>query len=198
MHNPLKRPILEILKNTDGVLKEYELHTILGGDAFSQFLNGCSSELSLFRKHFLVMNALYELHDELLPQGLYLHISALAIQLKEVSHSDSDQRVLSTDAAFEKLSRYYRDWQHFIKTDDSEVAALLQQFWNKFLALEEKTESLSCLELDATADWPDIQQQYRRLCQQYHPDKGGDVLYFMQIRQAYDNLKCLYERHTIN
>ncbi len=109
MHNPLKRPILEILTNTNETLKEYDLHKILGGDTFKQYLEGCSPELSLFRKHFLVMNALYELQDELLPQGRYLHISALDIQLKKVSQFDSDGRELSTDSTFEKLSLYYRD-----------------------------------------------------------------------------------------
>lgn len=194
MHNPLKRPILDILKNTDGALKEYELHKILGGDAFRQFLDGCSPELSLFRKHFLVMNALYELHDELLTEGLYLHISALSIELTALSHRVSDTRQLSTDTTFKKLSNYYRDWQHFNKTNDSEVAKLLQQFWKKFLAYEEKSQALLCLGLNENASWSDIQQQYRRLCQQHHPDKGGDVLYFVQIRQAYDNLKYVYER----
>ena len=137
MHNPLKRPILEILTHADKALKEYDLHKILGGDAFRQFLDGCSPELSLFRKHFLVMNALYELHDELLAQGFYLHISALEIQLQQRTRLDSDGRELSTDITFEKLSLYYRDWQHFNKTNDSEVTALLQQFWKKFLANEE-------------------------------------------------------------
>jgi len=191
MHNPLKRPILEILKNSSEPLKEYELHSTLGGAAFAQFVENCSNELGLFRKHFLVMNALYELHDELLHDGIYLHISALHIQLKEVNPSDSLVKILSTDITFQKLSQYYQNWQHFNKTNDKDVSVLLQQFWNKFLANEEKAQSLACLELTEEASWSDIQRRYKQLCQQHHPDKGGDSLYFVEIRQAYDNLKCI-------
>lgn len=196
MSNPLKRPILEILKESDKPLKEYDLHSTLGGAAFAQFTDNCSLDLILFRKHFLVMNALYELHDELLADGFYLHISALDIQLipqsKESTSVDNRENNLSTDTGFQKLSQYYRDWTHFNKTNDSDVANLLQQFWTKFLANEEKAQSLSCLALTADANWPDIQKRYKQLCQQHHPDKGGDSLYFIEIRQAYDNLKCLY------
>ena len=191
MHNPLKRPILEILRESSEPLKEYELHTTLGGSAFAQFVDNCSNELSLFRKHFLVMNALYELHDELLSEGIYLHISALHIQLKKVKPSSGSVKALSTDITFQKLSQYYQNWQHFNKTNDKDVSSLLQQFWSKFLANEEKAQSLACLELTEKASWSDIQQRYRQLCQQHHPDKGGDSLYFIEIRQAYDNLKYI-------
>ncbi len=195
MHNPLKRSILEILRESSEPLKEYDLHTTLGGCAFAQFVENCSNELSLFRKHFLVMNALYELHDELLSEGIYLQISALHIQLKKVNKkvrpSSCSVKALSADITFQKLSEYYQNWQHFNKTNDDDVSSLLQQFWKKFLANEEKAQSLACLELTEEASWSDIQQRYRQLCQQHHPDKGGDSLYFIEIRQAYDNLKCI-------
>ncbi len=196
MHNPLKRPILEILKNTDGVLKEYQLHRLLGGEAFSQFVEGCSDELALFRKHFLVMNALYELHEELLEQKLYLQISALEIKLYPVAETPSwlqPGKTLEVEHTFAKLSQYYRDWQYFNKTNDADVEALLKGFWNTYLVCEEKTEALACLRLDNNAKWPEIQQQYRHLCQQHHPDKGGDPIYFIEIRQAFDNLKSVYK-----
>ncbi|MCW8932717.1 MAG: molecular chaperone DnaJ [Gammaproteobacteria bacterium] len=192
MHNPLKRPILEILKESSKPLKEYDLHTILGGAAFAEFIDNCSLDLSLFRKHFLVMNALYELHDELLSEGIHLHISALAIYLEEVVQTIPEEKALSTDTGFQKLSEYYQDWQHFNKTNDNDVSNLLQQFWKKFLANEEKAQSLNCLELEESANWPEIQQKYKQLCQLHHPDKGGDSLYFLEIRQAYDNLKCIF------
>ena len=200
MHNPLKRPILEILKNSDGVLKEYQLHCLLGGDAFAQFVAGCSDELALFRKHFLVMNALYELHEELLPQKLYLQISALEIKLHQQEDTPTylqPGKTLEIEQTFAKLSQYYRDWTYFNKTNDTDVEALLKGFWNTYLVCEEKTEALACLELDNTAKWDDIQQQYRRLCQQHHPDKGGDALYFIEIRQAYDNLKSVYHNSPL-
>lgn len=198
MHNPLKRPILEILKTAHSPLKEYELHKILGGDAFEQFVENCDDTLILFRKHFLVMNALYELHEELLTQGFYLQISALEIQLIKINDSTSKNQALSEDSGFEKLSRYYRNWDHFRNTNDNDVTELLQTFWKKFLAHEEKNQSLKTLQLQNEASWSDIKQQYRRLCQQHHPDKGGDAIYFIEINQAYNNLKCLYERTNLD
>lgn len=192
MHNPLKRPILEILKQSSGPLKEYELHQTLGGSAFAQYVEHCSTDLSLFRKHFLVMNALYALHDELLSEGVYLYISALDIHLIK-SPPDSELKTLNTDTSFAKLSLYYQDWQHFDSTHDNDVADLLQQFWDRYLANEEKSKALACLELSADTNWSEIQQRYRQLCQQHHPDKGGDNLYFIEIRQAYDNLKIYWK-----
>lgn len=194
MHNPLKRPILEILQHAHEPLKEYDLHSTLGGTAFAQFIEQCSTELSLFRKHFLVMNALYELHEELLPEGLYLQISALHIQLIAISETPSESQALSTDTGFSRLNDYYRNWENFANTDSQEVNSLLQQFWQHFLAEDEKAQALDCLQLPEDASWSDIQQQYRQLCQRHHPDKGGETLVFIEIREAYDNLKCLYQR----
>lgn len=203
MHNPLKRSILNILKEAEEPLKEYDLHSTLGGAAFAEYIKDDpgkdkSADLILFRKHFLVMNALYALHDELLPQGLFLQISALNIQLIVIDHTHKSTQSLSIDNAFNKLSRYYQNWQNFEQTSQHDVGSLLQQFWTKFLANEEKQHSLSCLGLykdkqNNDVDWLDIQQRYKQLCQQHHPDKGGDPLYFVEIRQAYDNLKCLYK-----
>lgn len=193
MHNPLKRPILDILKNTSSGLKEYELHRLLGGEAFKAFIKDCDEQVILFRKHFLVMNALYELHEELLQEGIYLQISALDIQLKKLSQPSLKSTLPKEDSGFNKLSRYYRNWENFWKTERKDVAELLQLFWKKYLASEEKEQALKVLELDDDASWPEIQQQYRRLCQQHHPDKGGDSIFFIEIKQAYDNLKCVYE-----
>jgi len=198
MKNPLKRAILDILQNANKPIKEYELHEILGGKAFEEFLAGCRQDLRLFRQHFLVMNALYELHHELLAQNIFLHISALDIYIKEIPGQTqcSDNNELSanffTSSGFYKLSDYYLNWENFNQTNDEEVKRLLTNFWNHYLVYNEKDQALACLELKKPAHWPEIKQQYRKLCQQHHPDKGGDNLYFLKIRQAYDNLKQLY------
>jgi len=190
MDNPLKRPILEVLQNNAAPIKEYQLHDLLGGEAFAEFTQDCSYDLALFRKHFLMMNALYQLHEELREQDIYLHISALNIQIQKLSKTETT--ALSNDSGFEKLSGYYRDWNNFNQTDDEGVAQLLDQFWKKYLAFEEQGEALICLELQQGVSWEDIQQQYRRLCRQHHPDKGGDTIKFINIRQAYENLKRVY------
>ncbi len=195
IHNPLKRAILTILKEAKQPIKEYELHTMLGGLAFSQFTRNCSAELVLFRKHFLVMNALYTLHDELFKQGLYLQISALNIIIKKMNGGQNKAHALHTDCTFRKLSHYYQNWNNFDKTSEQEVNTLLNTFWKHFLLHDEKHQSLASLELAENSNWTDIQKKYKQLCQQHHPDKGGNAVYFLEIRQAYDNLKCIYKTY---
>ncbi|MCU7836579.1 MAG: DnaJ domain-containing protein [gamma proteobacterium symbiont of Taylorina sp.] len=198
MKNPLKRAIIEVLRNAHSPIKEYELHEILGGNAFEQFVVGCSQDLQLFRQHFIVMNALYELHHELLPQNIFLHISALDISIRQVpigSRYSNNKELISefyTNEGFNRLSDYYLNWDNFNKTNDKDVEKLLNNFWQNYLIYNEHDDSLACLKLTAPCTWLEIKQKYRELCQKYHPDKGGDKLYFLQIRQAYDNLKPLY------
>ena len=54
-------------------------------------------ELRLFRKHFLVMNALYQLQDELLLQCEYLSIDPLDITILPASETP-DSRLLESPA----------------------------------------------------------------------------------------------------
>ncbi len=198
MKNPLKRAILDVLKNAYSPIKEYDLHKILGGQAFDEFVVNCSQDLRLFRKHFMVMNALYELHHELLHENIFLHISALEISLRQIpaeSSCSNNKTLISefyTDEVFNKLSDYYLNWDNFNKTNDKDVENLLNKFWHKYLVYTEQEDSLACLKLSTPCNWLEIKQKYRELCQKHHPDKGGNKLYFLQIRQAYDNLKQLY------
>jgi len=198
MNNPLKRSILKILQNASSPIKEYELHDIIGGKAFEEFVDDCSDDLRLFRQHFIVMNALYELHYELLQENIFLHISALDIHIKPLANrnDDSIKNELMPDfynsTGFNKLSNYYLDWHNFNQTKDKDVEVLLTNFWKNYLAYNEKDNALTCLNLTPTSNWAEIKQRYRQLCQQHHPDKGGNNLYFLQIRQAYDNLKQIY------
>jgi hypothetical protein len=195
MTNPLKRPILDLLSNNNAVYKEYEIHEILDSAYFDEFIGVCPNELVLFRKHFLVMNALYKLHGELFEQGTFLHISALEIYLEPLK-SVKNQTVsgeLLVDTAFEKLSRYYLDWNNYDQTNEDDVAALLHQFWKYYSLHNDNSSDLACLNLNADARWPQIQEQYRRLCQQHHPDKGGKAVKFVLIQQAYSNLKQMHK-----
>lgn len=41
-----------------------------------------------------------------------------------------------------------------------------------------------------------IKAAYRRLCQLYHPDKGGDIKKFQMIQEAYEVLSCETERKS--
>lgn len=196
MQNPLKHAILQILNNTSSPLKEYDLHRILGNAAFEEFTQNCSQNVILFRKHFLVMNALYQLSDELQSLSLKLHISALKIYLSPIhdnKHKNNSSHLAITNNAFYKLSLYYCNWDNFYQTDSNDVQQLLSQFWQNYLHQDQQQQSLDSLQLSTNATWIEIKDQYRQLCQQHHPDKGGDPIYFLEIRSAYDNLKIIHK-----
>ena len=93
--NPLTVPICRILRANPLGLSEYALLSQLQFDGLDLILDGGvlddsafddqrDAELLLFRKHFLIMNALYQLQPVLWEEGLYLSVSALLIKLEPV------------------------------------------------------------------------------------------------------------------
>ena len=79
LENPLIVPVLEILSEADAAITEHQLMKTLEQDDehFSELAE--SQNLALFQKHFLIMNALYQLQKQLLDEKVFLHISPLAI-----------------------------------------------------------------------------------------------------------------------
>jgi len=149
------------------------------------------AQLALFRKHFLIMNALYRLQDSLWEEGVGLRISALEICLIPVG---SVSRRQITDPAQAKLREYYQDWQNFDNKGEAYVQELLNSFWTRYLANDEKFTALKMLELDEQADWSMVRDSYRRLVNEHHPDKGGDQKRFIEIREAFEILRCCYQQ----
>ena len=45
------------------------------------------------------------------------------------------------------------------------------------------------MELEAPLPLPQLKQQYRRLAQRFHPDKGGESEHFKKICQAFHQLR---------
>lgn len=149
-----------------------------------------SYQLSLFKKHFMVMNALYALQTELAVENIYLHITALSIG---ISHTDAGSAdTCLTDHVNIKLREYYLDWRNYEETGEDEVQRLLTGFWMRYAATDKKQMALQALGLEENTDWPMIRDCYRRLAGQHHPDKGGDERKFIEIREAYEILRCSY------
>lgn len=187
MHdNPLKAPILETLKNSSEELSEYALIKHLESDYEMFQDNDNRSDLTLFRKHFMVMNALYQLQDSLVKDGFYLAISALSIKLEPIKASEHKIPAKCSDA---KLRAYYLDWAHLAETTESDVSALLTNFWKQYCAYDKRTDALNTLGLDSNETWQAIQQTYRRLAAEFHPDRGGNNERFIAIREAYEILR---------
>ena len=196
-NNPLVISILSTLKDTDEFISLYQLMQILEKSGYD--LIRCkadeSSEVKIFRKNFIVMNALYELNSDLSGSGYRLCISSLKIQLLV----DDNGLTAEDQAAQAALSKYYLDWDNYHGTDKEDVDALLKSFWESYknynhhqYGNDKRLDSLDVLGLESSASWKDIQQAYRQLIKIYHPDKGGNSLKFIQVRKAFLILKLTH------
>jgi hypothetical protein len=187
--NPFKASIFALIKASPFGLSEYDLIQRLQESNEAFLFEGESPNLVLFRKHFLVMNALFQLQAELFERGTYLCISPLDIRLAPVAESGLVS--LPTGNAEAPLREYYLDWKNFSQTS-ADVETMLLRFQERFLAIDERLDALRTLELPADAPWATVKQTYRRLAAQCHPDKGGDPARFRVIRRAYEILLRCY------
>jgi len=185
MHNPLIPEILSLLRLQPMGMSEYELmQQLVDHEAYTGFSD--DGQLALFQKHFMIMNALYELQHQLWQdEQLFLDISPLKIQILIPKDNNGELAISQTD----KLSEYYRDWHNFEHTDEEQVLKLLGDFWQRFISIDKRESAFAVLELEPDAAWQQITENYRRLAATHHPDKGGDKEMFIRIRQAYETLK---------
>ena len=184
--NPLIIPILEFLKQSDDAVSILDIVSALGDETIFQSLSEQSGEMMAFRKNFLVMNALYFLQRDLQGCGYGLSVSAMSIRLEPVVESSSSFELV--DGVDNELSAYYLDWTNYHDTGAVEVEQLLTNFWQAYGAMDKRQAALEMLGLSDSACWDEVQQVYRRLISQCHPDKGGDQKHFIEILEAYEVL----------
>jgi len=197
--NPVLIAVLSVLKDTDENISLYKLMQILerSGYDLCQSDTNISDEVKLFRKNFIVMNALYQLKLDLIDSGYSLIISPLKIKLIP---DNCNQEIIADDLSVAAaLSEYYLDWDNFYLTDKADVKALFDSFWKQFTEFsnaqegnDKRLDSLQILGLKSSASWEDIQQSYRQLVKIHHPDKGGSSYKFIEIRQAFLILKLTH------
>lgn len=194
MHNPLVDPIRCILDVAPSALSEYELIQQLQAQGWLD-KNLSSDPLVLFKSHFLVYNALYQL------QALYwehdqqrLCISALAIELTARSSpmAKSGANLPDDDAGDQHLRAYYLDWAQLEQATTDSVNGLLSSFWERLVSDDDYHQALAVLSLSAPVDAQRIKQRYRQLAMEHHPDRGGSEARFQQLNWA---LGILQRRH---
>ena len=184
--NPLMIPILRVLRRFES-LSEHELIGSLrtSGDITSG--PGEMDNLALFQTHFLVMNALYQLQASLWQDGFFLEISPLNILLRfSRERSGSALPEHQADAA---LRDYYLDFRNLRDTDADQVNELLFGFWRRFSAGDQQREAYRVLGLEPDAEWSLVQRAYRRRAAELHPDRGGNAVQFIAVREAYETLR---------
>ncbi|HSB95804.1 MAG TPA: DNA-J related domain-containing protein [Spongiibacteraceae bacterium] len=186
--NPLLPAVLQLLRAATTGISEYDLLKQLEALGVDFSTLSREPDLLLFQKHFLLMNALYRLQDMLwCEERIWLTITPLQIIL-EASAELASSRALSA-AGSTALRDYYLDWNQLGATDSAAVTVLLNGFWQRFHALDARADALLALQLEADANWTQVQQQYRRLAAATHPDRGGDGAQFLAVREAYEILR---------
>lgn len=188
--NPLIIPILDILKTSKAAITEHQLLSLLEQSLKS--IEGISSEsqLALFQRHFLVMNALYQLQELVAEDGFLLTISPLSIALLPY---DAQVSTAIVDAQEEQVLRqYYLDWNNYKETSAEDVASLLDGFWQRYVTKDQQQTAYELLGVSHNADWESVRQSYRRQVAEKHPDRGGNAEEFVRLREAYEILARAY------
>jgi len=192
---------MSVLKNTHSTLSLYDLikHVEELGLVFFDDADNLSLEIILFRKNFIVMNALYQIQADIKHTGYSLYISSLKILLYSNVPSKNDLSIIDIQQAMrvdESLSEYYLNWDNYDTANQQSVDYLLNSFWKKFQKYtqfnsnqDKRSCALQILGVESAASWNDIQQAYRQKIALCHPDKGGTSHQFIEIREAFQFLK---------
>lgn len=189
MSNPFFTFILQYLSAHPGGVSEYQLLKHCEQTGLFDHVTS-RGDLQLFHKHFLLMNALYQLQHRLWQEEhLWLTISALQIQLQSAAQRYSTTHEPAAQA-HGPLAEYYLDWTNYQDADEQSVAQLLADFWQQFYHPHARDQALAQLHIEpGTATPALIRRQYQRLALRHHPDRGGNPERFIAIRQAYELLR---------
>ena len=188
MLNPLIDEIFELILTQD----TWMVHTLALELSKRGVVNNLDTDpyRDLFKRNFLIMNALYQLQQQLLPNQ-YLLVASLHIEL-----TDNPDKI--TIAAHDSLQAYYLDWQNY-DASITEVKSLLDDFWRTFRASptintldqQQRQTLLKRWELPDDFSMQALQKRWRQLATQYHPDKQhGNAEQFKQLKNEYEQLRA--------
>lgn len=188
--NPFITDILRMLKSTPDELKIYDLLAGVDKKLMEHLVDTADYNLATFRKNFWLMNALYQLQDQLLEEDVFLSIGQVSVNL---APGGAVSYQYLSDHSDHKLKSYYLDWNNYQDATIDEVDRLISSFWEMYSSNDKKSDALLVLGLEAGSDWNEVQQRYRELASQHHPDKGGDSAKFIEVREAYEILSQAYQ-----
>ena len=190
--NPYLKPILSELKHFLSLYPKTNEHQIIKHLQNTQTPPFDSFKLSLskdlFSAHFLCMHALYHLKLQYVQERKYtLLIHSVRIERTLLTESES-LKINAPHNAFleikDPLESYYLDSKHYFETQEQDINDMLKSFWKRYLAQDKKQAALDILDLPPEADAKMIKDQYKRLAQKHHPDKGGCAEIFNKVREA--------------
>ncbi|GAA0814116.1 DNA-J related domain-containing protein [Colwellia asteriadis] len=200
MVNPLIMPILEYLRKQKKTCSLIDLINLCQQDLLALINKNVDEQIAIFQKNFFIMNALYQIQQEINNEGFLLKIFPLEIYIvpNVIKNGDTNtaviQKSLSEDEASrdKKLAHYYLDWQNLTSVTLEEIDTLFSGFWQRYNAADKVSSALATLGLSKNSPWTDIRQAYQKKVKLTHPDKGGCAQDFIEIRQAYEVLSISY------
>ncbi len=168
-------------------LSEYALIKMLQQPPWCVFKSvDLADSLVMFRCHFVLFNALYNLSEDWREQGVgELDIHTLKIRLLPATQHNPGL----TD--HDNLKAYYLNWDNFTATTSDDVDALLDDFWQRMSTGNvaagdvQKARQIMGFEQEDALSLMAVKKRYRQLLQRHHPDKGGDTAKAQQISSAY-------------
>ena len=172
-HNPLLSAIDQLL-DEGAPLSEYQLIQRLKEQKLVA-PDYSTSSLRLFRVHFCVFNALYQIQKRRVRDGETLVISPLTIYLRPLNGKEG---AAVAELAEQPLREFYLDWTHYHQATEETVADLLGDFWRRYtrrgqVGQQQRQEALAELGLEDPVTLAEIKHRYRRLAMVHHPDRGG-------------------------
>ncbi|MCL9783191.1 DnaJ domain-containing protein [Vibrio sp. S4M6] len=190
MENPLVWPIYEVLRKRPSGWKVHTLASHLSSLGFMPILDA-SPEKDLFKRNFLIMNALYQLQETLYPEK-WLQVKAMDIVLLSVTSVNGSE--IDED---DPLRDYYIHWHNY-EAEEGEVKRLLNEFWTKYRkhvgstngADMDRSKALRLFKLPDDATPSTIRKTWRKLALKWHPDReSGNSEKFRVLCEAWHVLR---------
>lgn len=190
MENPLLWPILDVLHKKPLGWKVHTLAAHLNTLGFMPTLD-ISPEKDLFKRNFLIMNALFQLQETLYPDQ-WLQVEAMDIELRRI-----ECNFIGNIDHHDPLRQYYTQWQNY-EAQDGEVRRLLDEFWSTYrqhiggvsCGDMSRTQALRLFDLPHDASPALIRKTWRKLALKWHPDRAsGNSDRFRVLCEAWHALR---------
>lgn len=194
MDNPLIWPILSILEVSGQSWKIHHLLVQLQKKTIMDPLDD-DPQLDLFKRNFLIMNALYQLQEMLLPKQ-WLQVASMDIRL--MWGKPAPYFAQHEIDVCDPLREYYLNWQNY-DAQQAEIKELFSTFWTRYqryightgeISIERK-KALIALGLTEKASDLDIRRQWRKMALKWHPDRAeGNAAMFRTMCEAWQKLRA--------
>ncbi|ROV57705.1 molecular chaperone DnaJ [Vibrio ponticus] len=194
LENPLLWPILEVLRKQPSGWKVHTLANELIEQGLMPILDS-KPEKDLFKRNFLIMNALYQLQETLYPEQ-FLQVEAMNIALLRSRGMQQGRSI----EEYDPLREYYTDWANY-EAEQGEIRRLLDEFWSRYrdfvgsdhtkFGNVSRDKALRVFDLHYDATDSEIRKRWRKLALKWHPDRqNGDSEQFRLVCEAWHVLRA--------